>query len=486
MTEISSLQPKNVWKFFDKILEIPRPSKKEEKIIAYIEEFARKCKLDLKKDKTGNIVISKEAYPGFENRKKIILQGHVDMVCEKNADINHDFNKDPIQAYIDNDWIRSKGTTLGADNGIGIAAQLAVLSDKSIKHGPLECLFTIDEETGLTGASCLEQNFITGDILINLDSEEEGEIYMGCAGGVDTIASISCKLRDPNKNSIGYSIGIKGLKGGHSGGDIEKGLGNSNKLLIRLLWNLSQKYDIGIGSFNGGNLRNAIPREAVSTIAIRENEVESILDDINEYRKIIFNEFGNREPNLSVITEKTDLPGKVMKKKQQKKFLNMLYAMPNGVIEMSHDIPGLVETSTNLASIKFNEDDKIEIVTSQRSSIESSKTDIANRIKSQLLFLKASVKHTESYPGWKPNTDSEILNITKSCYKDLFGRAAKIKAIHAGLECGLFLEKYPHLDMVSIGPTIEGAHSPDERMKINTVDKFWRLLTEVLKSVPEK
>lgn len=485
MTKITDLQPQIVWKYFDDILKIPRPSKKEEKIIAYLEEFAKSHNLEYKKDNAGNMLIIKEASAGKENVGAVVLQSHVDMVCEKNSDIEHDFDNDPIETYIEDGWLRAKGTTLGADNGIGVAAQLAVLADDSLKHGKIECLFTVDEETGLTGAFNLSQGFFEGKTLINLDSEDDGEVFIGCAGGVDTLISYPLKKvnLDPT-GKVAAKVSISGLKGGHSGDDIDKGLGNSNLLLTRFLWNVSKKFNGKISDFQGGNLRNAIPREAYTVFAVDADKKDDLYAYISEFENIIKNEYAITEPGLTVSAEEVEVPGKVLETANQDKFLCSVYSCPNGVMAMSQSVKGLVETSTNLASIHFMENDIAEIVTSQRSSVESAKFDLADRIKSNFYLAGADIRNSESYPGWAPNTDSQVLKIAVKAYKDLFDQDVVVRAIHAGLECGLFLEKYPGLDMVSIGPTLKGVHSPDERMEIHTVDKFWKHLIEILDRLP--
>ncbi len=486
MSDIRSLRPNNVWKYFYEILQIPRPSKKEEKILAYLEGFAVENNLDYKKDNIGNILIKKPASSGSERLRTVILQSHVDMVCEKNSNVKHNFEKDPINAYIEGDWLKAKGTTLGADNGIGVAYQLAVLADKHLEHGPLECLFTVDEETGLTGAGSLSNDFLTGGILINLDSEDEGEIFIGCAGGIDTLVSYPLKFKKSPKNHTFFELKVSGLKGGHSGDDINKGFGNSNKILTRLLWSLKKEFDVKISDFQGGNLRNAIPREAKAIISFDMSNEKEILKIISSLSGIIKNELKHTEPDLTININTTKKHKTVLKDKNASNLLSAIYACPNGVVSMSHSIPGLVETSTNLASVQFKEDDMAEIVTSQRSSVETAKVDIANSIVSTFDLIEANCKHTDSYPGWLPNIDSEILKIATNGYKKLFEKEPKIKAIHAGLECGLFLEKYPYLDMISIGPTMRGVHSPDERLHIPSVESTWNFLLEILKDIPNE
>ncbi len=419
MDNLNTLRPSLLWKYFTEILQIPRPSKKEEKIIAYVLDFAEKNNLEYKKDSIGNILISKPASAGYENKKMVVLQSHMDMVCEKNGDTEHNFETDPIQAYTDDGWFRAKGTTLGADNGIGIAAQLAILANSSIKHGPIECLFTVDEETGLTGAYNIKPDFINSSILINLDSEDEGELFIGCAGGLDTIITIPYHTKPVYENAIAFSISIKGLTGGHSGDDIEKGRGNSNKILIRLLWEAQKQFKIKLYDFKGGNLRNAIPREADAIIVLKKKHKEPFLVFCQEFEQTIKHEFIVTEPDLKFLITETDLPESVMKNKSQKRVLNALYACPNGVIEMSREIPGLVQTSSNLASVKFLDGNSVKIVTSQRSSVESAKKNIANRIESQFFLAGGNVTHSDGYPGWTPDTNSEILQITKECYKKL-------------------------------------------------------------------
>ncbi len=485
MASLNELKPSLIWKYFDEITKIPRPSGKEEKIIAYIIEFAEKHKLDYQKDALGNIIIHKPASKGFENRKSVCLQSHLDMVCEKNSSSNHNFDTDPIQTVIDGDWVRALDTTLGADNGIGIAAELALLSDNSQVHGPLECLFTIDEERGLNGAKGLTPDFFGSNILINLDSEDEGEIFIGCAGGMNTLATIKYNVRPTPDKSIAYKIEVNGLQGGHSGTDIHKNRGNSIKILNHFLWESRNRFGARLSVFEGGNLRNAIPREAYAIIVIPSQYSDVFQGYFHDYNRIIKREYLVDEPHIQFTLTSTPLPEKVMKKKVQEKLLNALYACPHGVIAWSRVMDDLVETSTNLASVKFESPNRIYISTSQRSSVNSSKIQIANTVRSTFKLTGAQVEQTEGYPGWNPNPDSEILHIAEKSYQNLFGTDAAVKAIHAGLECGLFLEKYPHLDMISIGPTIVDPHSPSERISIKTTEKFWLLLTDTLKNIGE-
>lgn len=486
MKIFEGLKPEPVWKYFEEILQIPRASRKEEKIIAYLKKFAEDNNLSFKVDSANNVLISKPATKGKEDLKSVVLQGHLDMVCEKNNETVHDFDNDPIKAYIEHGWVKSQGTTLGADDGIGIAAAMAILTSKDIEHGPIECLFTADEETGMTGAFGLEKNFINSEILINLDSEDEGELFIGCAGGIDTTAHFSYKKRRVPKKSIAYRINITGLKGGHSGDEIHKGLGNSNKIITRFLWELSKKVYYRLSLFDGGNLRNAIPREAFAIFTTKENSKDIVFETFNKFSKEIKKEFHIAAPDLEITLENCVQPEYVINKKTQKRLINALYACPHGVYAMSLDIPGLVETSSNMASVKFIENNIIEIVSSQRSSVESAKKDITNKIESVFTLAKAKISHNSGYPGWTPNTNSEILKLSVESYKRLFNKEPDVKAIHAGLECGLFLTKYPEMDMISFGPTIKGAHSPDERMEIETVKMFWDLLVDILKNISKK
>lgn len=486
MSQLSQLKPESLWNYFYEITQIPRPSKKEDKIRKYILDFAKKHNLTHNKDKVGNVIIIKPAAKGYENRKKTCLQSHLDMVCEKMNSSTHDFDKDPIRAYIDGDWVKAEGTTLGADNGIGIAAQLAVLADKNLEHGPVECLFTVDEETGLFGAFGLESGFFESKILLNLDSEDEGEIFIGSAGGVNTTALIPYNVRHTPEMSKAYQINVTGLQGGHSGSDIHKNRGNSIKILNHILWEIRNRFGARLSVFEGGNLHNAIPREAHAVVVIPNLYNEVFMDYFREYSKKLMVEYVIDEPDIKISINSAELPDKVLKKKIQEKLLNALYVCPNGVISWSRVVENLVETSTNLAVIKFLPQNMIEITTSQRSSSDSARQIIANSVRSTFRLAGAKVEHADEYPGWNPNPESEILGISVSGYKKLFGNEPAVKAIHAGLECGLFLEKYPYLDMISFGPTILDAHSPSERVSIETTAKFWDLLLDILKNIPEE
>lgn len=483
--EKKDLRPAVVFHYFDEVCQVPRPSKKEEKIRAYLLDFAKKHNLEAKTDEAGNVLIKKAASAGMENLKTVILQSHIDMVCEKNKDTEHNFETDPIQTYIDGEWLRAKGTTLGADNGIGVATELAVLASDDIKHGPIECLFTVDEETGLTGAFALKEGFMNGDILLNLDSEDDGELFIGCAGGANTTAIYPFPTEKAPQGWFFFRVSVKGLTGGHSGDDINKNRANANKLLNRFLVQTMQKYGMRLADIEGGNLHNAIPREAHALCAVPMEYKEAVRVDLNIFISEIENEYSATEPNLSMDLESEAPVEYVMEQKAMERFLLSIYAVHHGVYAMSQDIPGLVETSSNLASIKVC-DGTIKVVTSQRSSILSSRKDMSQMVSAAFILGGATVTTGEGYPGWKPNPSSEILKIAVESYKKLFGVEPKVKAIHAGLECGLFLQKCPSLDMVSFGPTLRGVHSPDERMLIPTVEKFWNHLLDILAHIPAK
>ena len=480
MNNLSVLKPASIWSNFEAICQIPRPSKHEDKIIAFLTDFARLHQLQFKKDSAGNVLISKPASKGMENRRTLVLQSHLDMVCEKNEGTIHNFDTDPIKPYIEGEWVTAEGTTLGADCGIGIAAQLAILTGYNLKHGPIECLFTVDEETGLTGAKALESGFFSGKALINLDSEDEGELFIGCAGGIDTVVSLHYEAVDTPPGFFSVRISVSGLLGGHSGDDINKNRGNAIKILNRFLWQTMQQYEICIADFQGGNLRNAIAREAFAVILVPFSRKEKVTIDFNIFRSHLESEIIHDEPGIKLLLESCELPGKVIDRLNQAKLVNALYACPHGVLTMSTRMPGLVETSTNLASVKTKSENLIEITTSQRSDLESGKWDAANMVESVFQLIDADIRHGEGYPGWAPNLSSELLRITKSSYIKLFKVEPIVRSIHAGLECGLFLEKFPELDMISFGPTMRGVHSPDEKINIETVDKFWSLLVDVL------
>lgn len=481
-----NLKPKGVWEEFKAIMEVPRPSKHEEKMIAYLESWAINNGFEYKKDTCGNVMIKGEATSGYEDRQTIVLQSHIDMVCEKNNDKVHDFMNDPIEGIIKGDWLHANGTTLGADDGIGVATALAILKDKTLQHGPLECIFTVDEETGLTGAENLDPALMSGRILLNLDSEDEGEIFIGCAGGKDTVVKLPYQMQDASPTALPYRIDVKGLKGGHSGDDINKNLANANKLLNRILWDASRLFGLRLVDFQGGNLRNAIAREAYAIVYIPKTKKGAFEKFVKRMEADFKKEYQVTEPGLqafATITEETS--HKVFTRNSQKRLLDSIYSCPHGVIAMSQTIDNFVETSTNLASVK-RQDDYVLITTSQRSSIESSKDDIANMVRACFENVGAHVEHGDGYPGWAPNPNSVIRKIAEECYMELFHRAPKVKAIHAGLECGLIGDKFEGMDMISIGPTLRGVHSPDERIEIPTVQMFWDFVAEILKNAPRQ
>mgnify|MGYP004465659875 FL=1 len=487
MMEITNLQPAIVWKCFHEVTQIPRPSTKEGKMIAFLENFAKKHGLAYKKDEIGNILISKPATPGMENRQTVVLQSHMDMVCEKNSDIKHDFDNDPIETIVDGEWLRANGTTLGADNGIGVAAEMAVLMSDDIEHGPIECLFTVNEEIGITGAKALQAGFMTGNFLLNLDSEDEGQIFMGCAGGKDTKAYFHYQPQEASADRLYFRIDVKGLNGGHSGGEIHKGLGNANKVLFRFLYLLKKNgYDFVLASVDGGNLRNAIAREAHAVIGLQPEDKENVRVMLNHYAADIENELKHVDKNVRLEMESVDKPAFCIDNDTARNVILSMYACPHGVVGMSHDLEGLVETSTNLASIKMKENNVILVGTSQRSSVESCKEMIADQVAAVFLLAGAEIEQGDGYPGWEPNTNSEILKVAQSTYEKLFHKKPLVTAIHAGLECGLFREKYPNLDMISFGPTLRDVHSPNERIEIKTVGMWWNHLLELLKNMPEK
>ncbi|KGL48853.1 aminoacyl-histidine dipeptidase [Porphyromonas gulae] len=481
---ITDLKPTKVWKFFHEITQVPRPSKKEEKILAYLVKFAEDRNLKYRTDEVGNLVIEKPATPGYEHLETVILQSHMDMVCEKNADKIHDFENDPIRTIIDGEWLRADGTTLGADNGIGCAAELAILDSDDIEHGPIECLFTMDEETGMTGAMNLKPGFFNGKILLNLDSEDEGELFIGCAGGMGTMAEFAYEKRETTDDYLYFEVKVSGLKGGHSGGEIHIGLGNANKILTRYLYALERELDWKLCSFQGGNLHNAIPREAHAVIGLKADQKERARVILNELAAAVEDELKRVDPGVKLEMKSVEKPAYRIDCDTKRRLVRALYACPHGVYGMSHDIEGLVETSSNLASVKMKEDDKIYVETSQRSSTSSLISDIANTVASVFELAGSKISFRDPYPGWKPNPDSPILKAASESYERVFGRKPAVKAIHAGLECGLFLDKYPYLDMVSFGPTLRDVHSPVEKIEIKTVQLWWDHLVDILKHIP--
>lgn len=480
--DITQLTPTEVWQQFNKICQVPRPSKKEGKMIDFLLNFGKQHNLETICDEVGNVVIKKPATKGFEKSQIVVLQSHIDMVCEKTANSNHNFDTDAIQPIIEGNWVHANNTTLGADDGIGVATQLAILASTNVQHPNLECLFTVDEETGLTGAFALNANMLNGKTLINLDSEDEGQIFIGCAGGINTIAQFKYSTQKIAQNQSAFKIEVDGLCGGHSGDDINKGYGNANKILNRFLWNATKKFDLHLCKFDGGNLHNAIPRYAYAIITIDNQQTNDFENYLHEFMQTVALELKYTEPQFKMNISSIDLPEFTIADSDRNRLLNAVYGCPNGPLAMSHAIPGLVETSTNLASVKMKADNTIEICTSQRSAIESARDDAANMVESVFAQAGASVEHSEGYPGWEPNPDSKILKIATECYKHLFNKNPEVKAIHAGLECGLFLKKIPNMDMISIGPTLRGVHSPSERIEIKTVKMFYDFLIEILKN----
>ncbi len=485
MSEIRNLEPKAVWEIFQQLCDIPRPSKKEQKAVEFAKKFGEDLGLETIVDEIQNVIIKKPATPGMEDRKTVVLQGHLDMVPQKNSNIDHDFEKDPIQAYVDGEWVTAKDTTLGADNGIGVAASLAVLKATDIVHGPLEVLLTIDEETGMTGAENLKAGFLNADILINTDSEDEGELYIGCAGGIDTNAKFYYRAEEAPVDSAAFRIDVKGLKGGHSGLDIPLGRGNSNKLLNRILYTINKSLDIRLADIQSGSLRNAIPREGFVIVTVPKAQVGEFKTFIDELVLQIKSELSVTEPGLEITYTETDMPAKVIDEKTQNNLIKAIYGIPNGVIRMSDAMEGLIETSTNLAIVK-KEDGFIELASLQRSSVESAKEDLANMIRCVLELAGAEVVHEGDYPGWKPNINSPILKTMQDVYNNKWGKVPEIKGIHAGLECGIIMKNYPKLDAISFGPTIRYPHSPDEKVNIKTVGLFYEFLVETLKNIPKK
>jgi dipeptidase D len=486
MNQIINLRPEALWNYFSEICKIPRISKHEDAIKQWLREFAINHKLDFREDSTGNILITREASRGMEDRITVVLQSHLDMVGEKNSDHPHNWLTDPIIPIVGDEWVTADGTTLGADDGIGIAAQMAILTDHSIKTGKVECLFTVDEETGMTGALNLQSGFFEGKTLINLDSEDEGILFIGCAGGTDSVGRFNYTTEAIPGGFKTFNISVTGLTGGHSGDEIHKGFANSIKLMTRILRSISISYGARICQFNGGNLRNAIPREAFATFAIPVKFENNIREEIKSFTRNISEEYNQTDKLLSINFEPTTFEGQVMSQPDSSRLLDLLLACPHGVLAWSQDMAELVETSTNLASVKFREMNSVEIVTTQRSSIESGKKYASDMVEACMSLAGLTVTHSDGYPGWKPNLNSPILEATTRTYKELFGIDPKVMAIHAGLECGLFYERFPGIDMISFGPTIKGAHTPEERLNIESTLKFWRLLTSLLERVPVK
>ncbi|MEE4256966.1 MAG: aminoacyl-histidine dipeptidase [Bacteroidales bacterium] len=483
--EIRKLKPEALWENFYQLTQIPRPSKHEDAIQAFMMQWGKDQGLETRKDEVGNIIIKKPATAGMEDRKGVILQAHLDMVPQKNSGTDHNFETDPIDAYIDGDWVKARGTTLGADNGIGAAAAMAVLQNTEMAHGPVEALFTSDEETGMTGANGLKPGLLDGDILINMDSEDEGELYIGCAGGVDTVGVFKYTEEDVFKSAVAFKISITGLKGGHSGLDIHLGRGNANKIMNGLLMEASDKFGLRLSSIEGGSLRNAIPRESFALVAVPEESKDDFLGFVSAYAVAQQDAFKDADPGLEIMAETTDVPASLIDAKTTDGLYQAVENCPNGVIAMDKNMPDVVETSTNLAVVK-SKDGKIEMASLQRSAVDDEKTKVAKAIYDVFTKAGAQAQHMGDYPGWKPNVDSPILNEMKEVYNNKFGRVPEVKVIHAGLECGILGAAYPHWDMISFGPTIRNPHSPDEMVNVPTVAMFWEYLVETLKNIPAK
>ena len=485
MSELSQLSPQPLWDIFAKICSIPHPSYHEEALAEHILSWAKEKGLHVERDQVGNILLRKPATPGMENRKPVALQAHLDMVPQKNNDTVHDFAKDPIQPYIDGEWVKARGTTLGADNGIGMASALAVLADDSVEHGPLEVLLTMTEEAGMDGAFGLQAGWMQADILINTDSETEGEIYMGCAGGIDFITTLPLQREAVPAGFETVKLTIKGLKGGHSGADIHLGLGNANKLLARFLLAHATELDARLLDLNGGTLRNAIPREAFATLAVPAAKAAELKSAANDYLAVLKNELSAVEKNITVLVEATSSDKQALTAKTRDTFLHLLNATPNGVIRNSDAVKGVVETSLNAGVVTMS-DDSAEIICLIRSLIDSGKDYVVSVLESLGELAGAKTVAKGSYPGWQPDANSPVMGLVRETYQKLFNKTPNIMVIHAGLECGLFKKPYPEMDMVSIGPTITGPHSPDEQVHIESVGQYWTLLTELLKAIPAK
>ena len=483
--EIRTIEPKVVWNHFADLNAVPRASKKEERVIQFMVDFGNSLNLETTVDKVGNVIIKKPATSGMENKKTVVMQGHLDMVHQKNADTEFDFDTQGIQMFIDGDWVKAKGTTLGADNGLGVASIMAVLSSSDIAHPAIETLFTIDEETGMTGAMGLESDVLTGEILLNLDTEEDDEIGIGCAGGVDITAKGNYELIAVNDNQKAFKLSVTGLNGGHSGMDIHKGLGNANKIMNRLLYFGTQNFDVRVSEIDGGSLRNAIPRESFTVITVDSSVKESFLLELNAIINEIKSEFKSIEEELTIELEEVNLPKNVMDSNTQNKLIQAIYAALNGVYRMSPDMEDLVETSNNIARVIVKEG-QITIGCLARSSSETNKWDLANSLKSTFELAGFTVEYGGNYPGWLPNMDSDILKVLKETYEELFSTKPHVAACHAGLECGILGQNYPNMDMISFGPNIRGAHSPDERAQISSFQKFWKFLVAVLQHIPNR
>jgi len=484
-SEIRNLEPKQLWNKFADLNAVPRASKKEGQVIAFMKDFGKKLNLETIEDEVGNVIIKKPATSGMEDRETIVMQSHLDMVHQKNADTHFDFETQGIEMFVDGDWVRAKGTTLGADNGLGVATIMAILESTDISHPAIEALFTIDEETGMTGAMGLKGGLLEGKILLNLDTEEDDEIGVGCAGGVDVTATRTYNEEETPEFKIGFSVIVKGLQGGHSGMQIHEGLGNANKILNRLLFDGFENFGLRISEIDGGSLRNAIPKESKAIVAIDAIHEEAFKAEMTELANEIKAELKTMEPDLAIVVSETETPKKIMDLGVQEGLTRALYAALNGVYRMSADIPDLVETSNNIARV-IVKDGHITIACLTRSSVESSKWDLANMLRATFKLTGCEVAFSGDYPGWKPNMDSAILKVLDSLYEKMNGQKAHVAACHAGLECGILGQNYPEMDMISFGPNIKGAHSPDERAQISSVQKYWKFVLEILKQIPKK
>jgi len=483
--DIQNLEPKEVWTYFHELTQIPRPSKHEDKVREYMVNFGKSLGLETIVDKVGNVIIRKPATPGMENRKGIVLQGHIDMVPQKNSDKEFDFTKDPIEAYIDGEWVTANGTTLGADNGMGVAAAMAVLASKTIKHGPIEALMTIDEETGMTGAFGLEGNVLKADILINLDSEDEGEMYVGCAGGLDANITMKYNTIPVPAGHKAFKLSLTGLKGGHSGMEIILGRGNANIIMNRFIKHSVEEHGMMVASVHGGSLRNAIPRESFAVVTVPADKANEMAECVKKMEAVFRSELSATEPDMKFVATEEPMPAAVIDPQVIWKLTRAIFACPNGVIRMSDAMPGLVETSNNLASVD-TENGTIVIKNLLRSSVDSAKDALGHAVSGVFELAGADVVLEGAYPGWKPNMDSAILKSCREMYQDMYGNIPEIKAIHAGLECGLLGAVYPNWDMISFGPTIRYPHSPDEKVNIASVKKFFDFLVKVLENAPSK
>lgn len=485
MTALTQLYPQPLWQWFEQICAIPHPSKHEHALSQHIQQWAKSQGLAVVEDKVGNLIIRKPATAGMENCKIVVLQAHIDMVPQKNADKVHNFETDPIEAYVDGDWVKARGTTLGSDNGIGMSSALAVLGSKDIKHGPLEVLLTIDEEAGMTGAFGLEAGYLDAEILINTDSEQEGEIYMGCAGGVDAQISVPMSWQAPEQSNASFSLTMSGLKGGHSGVNIHLGRGNANKLLARFLFKYSDELALELVSFSGGSLRNAIPREANVQFMLPAENIDALKQAIESFQALVREELAVADPGMLLSLATIDAPTKVMGEEAQNTLIDLLHACPNGVMRMSDEVEGVTETSLNIGVIS-TEDESVEILCLIRSLIDSGREEVTGMLTALSNLSGASIDLSGAYPGWKPDTSSPVMAIVRDTYNDIYKKDPTVMVIHAGLECGLFKEPYPLMDMVSIGPTIRYPHSPDEMVNITTVGQYWELLLAVLERIPAK